>query len=257
MRVNVPGIDAPPVSFYNAPVFVPPIPPMYVAVAVGIVAAGAFYTFYGSMAADRRRREMAELAARRGLSFTSSFSHELANEFPDFRPMHMGQDSYAYNIIKGTLSNRPVFAFDYHYQLLTRVDKYGEEHAFHYSFSAVAACSNLTLKPLIIRPVGFLDMCGETVGFDPIEFESAEFSERFHVSSPDRRWAYDVLHPRALVLLLEGPTLNIEFTYDNVIAYRSAGDKLDVDEIDAALDVVTGLLNQLPDYLVQQQTKML
>ena len=243
-------IDGPEVSLYNESVFVPGT---YLAIVIVAIAVGAVYTFYGGHAAERRRREMAALAVRRGLTFTSSFSYDLANNFPGFRPMHTGQDSYAYNIIKGTLSGRSVYAFDYHYQLLTKVDQYGEEHAYHYSFSAVIACSNVTLKPLVIRPVGFLDKLGEAAGFDEIEFESAEFSRRYHVTSPDRRWAYDVLHPRAIELLLQGPVLSIEFAYDNVIAYRGLGNKLSLDEIDGAIDVVGGILDRLPDYLVRQQ----
>ena len=231
------------------------VPETYVALAVVALVVGGVYTFYGGYAADRRRGEMAALAKRRGFSFSSSFSYELANNFPGFRPVHTGQDSYGYNIIKGTLSGHSIFAFDYHYQILTRVDQSGEEHAYHYSFSAVIACSNCTLKPLLIRPVGLLDKLGEAAGFDNIEFESAEFSRRYHVSSPDRRWAYDVLQPRTIELLLRGPELSIEFNYDNVIAYRGLGAKLDIDEIDAAIDVVGGILDGLPEYLVRQQAK--
>jgi hypothetical protein len=243
-------IDGSGVSPYNESVFVPGT---YLAIVIVAIALGGVYTFYGGHAAERRRREMAALAVRRGLTFTSSFNYSLANDVPGFRPMHTGQDSYAYNIIKGTLAGRSVYAFDYHYQLLTKVDQYGEEHAYHYSFSAVVACSNVTLKPLVIRPVGFLDKLGEAAGFEEIGFESAEFSRRYHVTSPDRRWAYDVLHQRAIELLLQGPLLSIEFSYDNVIAYRGLGNKLSVEEIDTAIDVVGGILDRLPDYLVQQQ----
>ena len=38
-----------------------------------------------------------------------------------------------------------------------------------------------------------------------------------------------------------------------VIAYRGLDAKLSVDEIDAATDVVAGILDGLPDYLVRQQ----
>jgi hypothetical protein len=243
-------IDGSEVWLYNGFVFVPA---NYLAIVIVALAVGAVYTFYGGHAAERRRREMVALAVRRGLTFTSSFNYTLANNVPGFRPMHTGQDSYAYNIIKGTLSGRSIYAFDYHYQILTTVDRDGQEHAYHYSFSAVIACSNVTLKPLVIRPVGFLDKLGEAAGFEEIEFESAEFSRRYHVTSPDRRWAYDVLHPRAIELLLQGPPLSIEFSYDNVIAYRGLGNKLSIDEIDGAIDVVGGILDRLPDYLVRQQ----
>lgn len=63
------------------------IPATYLAIGlILVIAVGAVYTFYGDDAADRRRREMAALAVRRGLTFTSSFSYDLANNFPGFRP---------------------------------------------------------------------------------------------------------------------------------------------------------------------------
>jgi hypothetical protein len=49
-------------------------------------------------------------------------------------------------------------------------------------------------------------------GFDDIDFESSEFSSRFIVKSADKRFAYDVIHPRMMEFLLEGdpPTVELE-----------------------------------------------
>jgi hypothetical protein len=218
---------------------------------VGILTVGAVYAFYGGTAANRRLREMAALALRRGFTFSSTASYDLAGGFPGFRPLHTGEDSYAYNIIRGTINARSVFAFDYHYQTNTEVDKYGQEHAYHYSFSAVIASSNVPLKSLAIRPKGLLT--DVAVGDNAIEFESAEFNERYCVSAVDRRWAYDVLHPRTIELLLDAPAFHIEFDYNGAIAYQGSGARLSVDEMDAAITLLTGILDGLPEYLVQQQ----
>ena len=55
---------------------------------------------------------------------------------------------------------------------------------------------------LLIRPEGLFDKIKGAFGFDDIDFESEEFSRRFHVKSSDRRFAYDVLHPRMMEFLL-------------------------------------------------------
>ena len=51
-----------------------------------------------------------------------------------------------------------------------------------------------------------------------IEFESIEFNRRFFVSSPNRRWAYDVIHPRTMEFLLGSPPIAIEFGQGTVLA---------------------------------------
>lgn len=49
-------------------------------------------------------------------------------------------------------------------------------------------------------------------GFDDIDFESVEFSRKFFVKSPDKRFAYDVIHPAMMEFLLasDPPSLDVE-----------------------------------------------
>ena len=65
-------------------------------------------------------------------------------------------------------------------------------------------------KPLIIRPENFLDKIAEFVGFDDIDFELTEFSSKFYVKAPDRKWAYEVLHQATMEFLLESPRFTLE-----------------------------------------------
>ena len=48
--------------------------------------------------------------------------------------------------------------------------------------------------------------------FDDIDFESDEFSRKFYVQSSDRKFAYDVLHPRMMEFLLQTtpPMIDVE-----------------------------------------------
>ncbi len=52
-------------------------------------------------------------------------------------------------------------------------------------------------------------------GFSDIDFESAEFSQKFYVQSRDKRFAYDLLHPNMLEFLLAAspPGVHIERGY--------------------------------------------
>ena len=129
---------------------------------------------------------------------------------------------------------------------------FGLRHWFDIRHSGFVIHNSFPLKPLFIRPEGFFDKVTQFFGFDDIDFESAEFSRRFYVKSPDKRWAYDVIHPRTMELLMAGPRFSIKFDTGCVIAYRSSTFK--PAEFAAAAGTIRGILDGLPDYLVRQQT---
>lgn len=71
---------------------------------------------------------------------------------------------------------------------------------YHYSYILLEL--PLTGVPgLRIRPESITDMAKSALGFDDIDFEDAAFSDRYHVSSTDKRFVYDLLDPRMMELL--------------------------------------------------------
>jgi hypothetical protein len=143
-------------------------------------------------------------------------------------------------------------AFDYHYETHS-TDKDGHRQTHHHHFSAAIIQSAFPLRQLTIRPEGFLDKVTAFFGAEDIDFESAEFSRRFFVKSPDRRWAYDVIHTRAMEFLLAHPGYSIEFAGD--MAFICNARTWDVREIDAALGVTGELLDLIPEYVRKQQAE--
>ena len=56
-----------------------------------------------------------------------------------------------------------------------------------------------------------------------------------------------------LATLPVGPRrFRIEFDYNSVIAFGGSSARLTVPEIDAGINLLTGILNGLPDYLVRK-----
>ncbi len=200
--------------------------------------------------ARKRRQELAAWAATRGLTFDEDKVYGLDVQFPDFDCLVHGSNRYAYNTMRGSLGNRRALAFDYHYETHSTNSK-GQTQTQHHQFSAVILASAVPLKPLFIRPEGFFDHVAEFFGFDDINFESAEFSRRFYVKSPDRKWAYDVIHPRTMEFLLASPPVSLRFGAGHVIAHRDS--TFSAAEFQQAADVASGVLDRLPDYLVQQR----
>lgn len=219
---------------------------------VVVVALFIVLAIFSSMQAAKRRKELMAWAGSKGLSFTETRDHSFDERFSEFDCLKQGSDRYAFNRITGTLSGRRVLAFDYHYET-TSHDSKGHTQTHNHYFSAVIVQCALPLKPLFIRPEGFFDKIGQFLGFDDIDFESAEFSKEFYVKAQDRRWAYDVIHARTMEFLLGMPRFTIQFQDSNVIVHD--GSTFDVGEFETALQVVEGILDGFPDYLVKQLTE--
>lgn len=203
-----------------------------------------------AQARAKRRKELSEWGAAHGLTFTPDSNYGWDARFPAFRCLRQGDNRYAYNILFGRWGERSFIGFDYHYETHS-TDSKGHRQTHHHHFSAVILEAGIPLQPLEIRPEGFFDRIGAFFGFEDINFESAEFSRKFHVTAPDRRWAYDVLHVRSIEYLMAAPVFSIAFDDARVIAHRSATFR--PDEFGQAADVIAGLLDRLPDYLVRQQ----
>jgi len=203
----------------------------------------------GHYMAARRRKELELWARSKGLSFSSDKDHYMDQRFPNFNLLHQGSGRYAYNIIQGEYSGYPLLAFDYHYETHSTNSK-GNSQTHHHYFSAVILEAPYFLKSLFIRPEGFFDKITEFLGYDDIDFESAEFSRKFYVKAEDRRWAYDVIHTRTMEFLLDSPRFTIQLDGSHMFASRSATFK--ITDFQDAMGVLKGILDRFPDYLVKQ-----
>jgi hypothetical protein len=203
----------------------------------------------GHQQAKKRRMALEAWAASRGLSFDPSNDRQMDDRYPEFKCLRRGGNRYASNVMQGRAAERPVCAFDYHYET-NSTDSKGNSTTEHHHFSAVIVETGLPLKPLLIRKEGFFDKVGEFLGFDDIDFESTEFSRQFYVKSPDRRWAFDVIHQETMEFLLASPRFSLEFQGSDAIAYRDRTFK--PEDFEAALAVIEGVLQRLPESLVRE-----
>jgi hypothetical protein len=210
-----------------------------------------FLVVLGIRQTHQRRQALLTLAQQHNLTFDPDADHSLIDRFPAFSSLlSQGSNQYADNRIHGQYRDHHLLAFDYHYETHS-TDSKGRRTTHHHTFSAVILRANLPLKPLSIRPENFFDKITEFFGYDDIDFESAEFSRAFYVKSPDRRWAFDVLHPRAMQYLLDSPRYTLQFDHQHIIAATSR--TFTPDQFLPAADHIINLLDLMPPYLVQQQ----
>ena len=191
----------------------------------------------------QRRLELSNWAATHGLDFRQASDSTIDDRYPNFPCLHKGDDRYAYNIMDGPSKAGTICAFDYHYET-SSADSKGNRTTTNHYFSAVIVNTDVPLKPLSIRNETLFDKIGTFFGFEDINFESAEFSRQFRVMSPDRRWAFDVLTQQSMEFLLASPRFALEFYDGSVIAHRDR--VFSPNDFDAALEVITGLLDRIP-----------
>lgn len=178
-----------------------------------LIAVGAYFSH---MAAVRRREALAALAREVGWRFVKDRDYQHDDHFSHFGVFRNGGGRYAYNTLYGDLEieGRAYAAKmgDFHYETKSTNSK-GHTTTHHHHFSYLIVDVPFPGVPsLAIRREGMFDKLGAFFGFDDIDFESAEFSRRFHVKSSDKRFAYDVIDPRMMQFLLDthSTTVDIE-----------------------------------------------
>lgn len=198
---------------------------------------------YSAIHAMKRAKELQEWGLRMGLRYTNK-ERSMDDAFPQFSCLHHGHSRYAKNVLTGKLQEFPVCLFDYHYTTGSGKNQQ------HHSFSALMINIGLPLKSLYIRKETFLDKVTEFVGFDDIDFESAEFSREFYVKSPDKRWAYDVLHQKTMEYLLSAPRFTLDFQGPYIMAYRDA--TFSIPDFEDAFSVLKEIYTLFPEYLLRE-----
>jgi hypothetical protein len=159
------------------------------------------------LARQKRRQDMAALAARLGWSFDPESDSSMDDRFGQFGCFCRGHSRAAYNTLEGTTTiggrQFPVRMGDYTYKITTSNGKSTSTRTYRFSYVVISVPWR-GVPDLIIRREGLMDKLAGAIGFDDIDFESEEFSRRFFVKSPDKKFAYDVIHPRMMVVPAAG-----------------------------------------------------
>ena len=217
-----------------------------VLIIVGVVALIIVLSIFGYLSAKKRREAMMALAARLGLRFEPQKNWDLARQYGFLDKLRAGENRYAFNVLSGACQGHDVTAFDYHYETHSR-DSKGRRQTHHHYFSCFLLHLPAFFPELVIAREGFFSKIAQAVGYDDIDFESHEFSRRFCVRSPNKKFAYDVCHARMMEYLMANDDLTIEIE-DNVLAI-TFGSQLDPERIEPNLNRLVALRSLMPEYL--------
>lgn len=149
----------------------------------------------------RRLRAWVALAPRLGLRFVRHGAWVLSR-FPAWAP----DRADARNVLVGTIDAHRVFVFDYYPEGYAG----GMDDGEHPARGCVLLELTRELPSLRIRPSGLRSRLHQPIGTPVIRFDSVEFSSAFLVTSEDRKFAYDVCHPRMMQYLLRHRRLSLD-----------------------------------------------
>lgn len=151
----------------------------------------------------RRQREMANLAGELGWKFVPTEDEQHEFRFP-LGVFNRGVHSAAFNTITGKIDVRgesvPVTMGDFVYWVKSGVRGGGSTR--NYCSYMLVHVPLRNVPDLHVRSESKRDRLANALGLDDIDFESAAFSERFHVTSSNKRFAFDIIHPRMMELLM-------------------------------------------------------
>jgi hypothetical protein len=213
---------------------------------VGVIAVIAVVAVLSYLSAQKRRQAMLALAARLGLRFDPQKDWDLAKRYSFLNKLREGSNRYVFNKLSGRYQTQDVTAFDYHYETHS-TDSKGHRQTHHHYFSCFLLHLPRSFPELVIGREGFFSKIAQAFGYDDIDFESHEFSRKFCVRSPDKKFAYDVCNARMMEYLLANDDLTIEIDQD-VLALTFAS-QLNLDRIESNLNRLVTLRSLLPDYL--------
>lgn len=194
---------------------------------------------------------MQALGQSLGLAYEPGKDHSYDERYPFIRKLCQGRNRYGFNILRGVYRDYHVYVFDYHYET-TSTDNKGRRTTHHHYFSFFILHFDGNFPELLISREGFFSKIGQFLGFDDIDFESAEFSRKFLVKSPNKKFAYDICHSQMIEYLLANPDLSIEIERDVLTLFF--GRRLDASQIKYNLDRLITIRGLFPGYLFDKQT---
>jgi hypothetical protein len=214
-----------------------------VAAFVGFFVIALVLVVVGVIQAKKRREAMAGFAASRGWRFAAS-DDSLVNRFQG-TPFGDGSGRRATNVVYGEHDGRAMVAFDYEYTTTSGTGENRQRTTHHWSVLAVSM--GVLMPDLSVEPEGMLGrMIGRLTNTD-IEMESEDFNRAFTVRSPSRKFAFDVLHPQMIEMLMRWPELGWRFEGDSMLVVRNG--RHSIQEVDAKLTVMDAILDKIPEFV--------
>ena len=225
----------------------------YILLIVVVLLVVAVVAYLAYLAEKKRREAMAGLAERIGWRFDHRRDRSHDDEFAHFEIFRRGHSRAAYNTLTGEIEiddrRWPAKMGDFIYKITTHTGKSSSTRTYRFSY-LIVHLPYAGVPDLLVRPEGMFDKIAGAFGFDDIDFESAEFSRRFLVKSPQKRFAYDVIDPRMMEFLLatSPPAVDIEY---GRCCLSDGRHRWSPQELEANIDWLRRFFDHWPEHVVR------
>ena len=200
----------------------------------------------------KRREEFEALARELGWRFEAEGSDTA--DMACFEHFARGHSQRALATLHGEVTigqeRWPAQAGDYTYKVTSGAGKNRRTTTYRFTY-VIVRTPFARLPDLVVRPEGLFDKLAGVFGFDDIDFESEEFSRKYHVKSADKRFAYDVLHPRMLQMLLASKPHEIALATGRCLYYDGTR-RWKAEEVREALRFLDRFFELWPEHLVRE-----
>lgn len=201
----------------------------------------------------KRLAAIRQLANDLGLVLEEGKDYEVARRCEFLDHLRSGSNRYAKLVLSGNYQNCEICCFDHHHET-TSTDSKGNRRTSHHWKTVVLVRLPISCPEVTIAREGLLSKIAQSLGYADIDFESHEFSRKFVVRSKDRRFTYDLIHPRMMELLLrETQRFGFLEVEDRVLALVRPG-RQNPDQIRADLDLITAIYALIPPHLLRTET---
>jgi hypothetical protein len=220
------------------------------ALVVGAVSVIALVVYLSWRAEQKRIAALRAYAASRGWTYTPR--DDSWHDTFHGSPFESGHGRSSTKVLTGRHDDRDAAVFDFVFHT-TETSTDAQGHTSHrevpHRFNVVALSLGARTPGLAVSPEGaFGRLLGRMFNND-IELESEEFNRAFTVTADDRRFAFDVLHPRMMELLLRHPDTAWRIDQGWLLTVEDGAYDLPVVErrlafADAVLDALPGFLRE-------------
>lgn len=208
---------------------------------VAAVAGGAAWLAWH--AERQRRARYLAVAADNGLTYTPR-DDSWARRF-DGAPFGRGSSRRATHVLRGQWGGREAVVFSYRYVVQHNNGQHTTSTT--YRFTVCALRLPVAVPRLELTSENVLTRLAGAFGFEDLELENEDFNRRFRVSADDRRFAYDVLHPRAMEQVLAWPALNLRLSGADALLWERG--TCDPEHVLSRLAALSQVVDGIPAYV--------
>lgn len=211
-----------------------------------VVAVGALFAY---LQENKRTTELEAFARRMGFSFSREKDSSADERFARFGLFKRGHSRRAWNVMRGMVElagrEMEIELGDFRYTVGSGKEKRTYRFSYLVGVNPIGSCPET-----IVRREGVFDQLKGVLGFDDIDFESDEFSRRYHVSSDEKRFAYDLIDQRMMefVMATSPPAFELD---GHLICVSNGRSRWGVEEFQQWVDWLGDFFATWPDHLAR------